>query len=506
MTRAGAVGLVLLIGAVARGGAAEEGRVVEEIWEIASLDRARIGSVHTTVRSTGAGKAERLRAASELNLTLRRYGALVRLRMEHGTEETAEGKAVGVFMRQYHAAGKQLVVNGTLDRKGMHIRVDNGRIDRHITWPEETIGLYRLEHLFARRKPEVGERFHFRRYEPTLTTVVTVRVVVKGMEAVVVAGGRKQLLRVELTPDRVEVPRHKVALTPWVWWLDGDFVPVRRQFELEGLGTVTLTRSTAAAARAPLTAPARVADIGLKTLIPLKRAIPNPYATRSALYRVRVRGDADVGSALISDGHQEVRNIKGDTLELLVHPVLPAERAANPEAKAPAEYLVSCPFVDSADAEIKALARRVVGGETDPWRKALHVEKWVKANLRVDNATPLARAGQVARTRRGDCRHYALLTAALCRAEGVPSRTAFGLLYVERGRRPQMGFHMWTEVWVAGRWLGLDATLGRGGVSATHVKISDNSWHKVQSLTPLLPVTRVLGKLSVEIVRSEAED
>ncbi len=114
-------------------------------------------------------------------------------------------------------------------------------------------------------------------------------------------------------------------------------------------------------------------------------------------------------------------------------------------------------------------------------------------------------AGDVARQLRGDCRQYALLTAALCRAEGIPARTAVGLLYVEKGRRPMMGFHMWTEVQIDGQWLGLDGTLGLGGVSAAHVKIADHSWHDTQSLTPLLPAHRILGKIGITVLNTEPE-
>jgi hypothetical protein len=60
---------------------------------------------------------------------------------------------------------------------------------------------------------------------------------------------------------------------------------------------------------------------------------------------------------------------------------------------------------------------------------------------------------------------------------------------------------MWTEVWIDGQWLPLDATLGRGGIGATHIKITDHSWHDTQSLTPLLPVYSVLGKINVDVMR-----
>lgn len=95
-----------------------------------------------------------------------------------------------------------------------------------------------------------------------------------------------------------------------------------------------------------------------------------------------------------------------------------------------------------------------------------------------------------------------MLAAAMCRAVHVPSRTAVGLIYAVMGGRPTLAYHMWTEVWVNGQWLALDATLGRGSVGADHLKITDHSWDGVQSVVPLLPVTRViLGKPEVKVLR-----
>jgi transglutaminase-like putative cysteine protease len=273
--------------------------------------------------------------------------------------------------------------------------------------------------------------------------------------------------------------------------------------ELEGLGTVVLTRTTRAAALAPATGPG--VDVGARSLVPLNRTITRPYETRSAVYRITLRGDPEPAKAFAQDAHQEVRAVKGDSFELHVHPPCAPERRPD-AAAAPAEYLASCTYIDWDNERVRSLAARAVGDEKDPWRKARRVERFVKQSMRVDNAAPLAPAGQVARDLRGDCRHYALLTAALCRAEGVPARTAVGLLYVEKAGRPYVGFHMWVEVYVEGQWLGVDATLGRGGLDAAHLKVADHSWHGVQSLTPLLPVSRVLGKMSVEVLRTEGGD
>ena len=117
----------------------------------------------------------------------------------------------------------------------------------------------------------------------------------------------------------------------------------------------------------------------------------------------------------------------------------------------------------------------------------------MKGNAEVN----FAPASQVLGDLKGDCRQHAMLTAALCRAAGVPARTAVGLVYADDAQRgPVLAFHMWTEVWVKGQWLMLDAVLGQGSVGAGHLKIADNSWQDIQTLAPLLPVTRVIGKVA----------
>jgi hypothetical protein len=50
----------------------------------------------------------------------------------------------------------------------------------------------------------------------------------------------------------------------------------------------------------------------------------------------------------------------------------------------------------------------------------------------------------------------------------------------------------------------IDATLGQGYVGATHLKIADHSWADVQSLTPILPAVRVVGKTTIEVIQVQA--
>jgi transglutaminase-like putative cysteine protease len=488
--------IFLCLFAVVPGRAADKPAMkpIEEVFEVAVVDGSRVGHVVTTVhRHDKEGK--QLRTTSTLELTLRRYGAIVRLRKEEGSVETPEGKLLAVFMRQGQAGGRQLVLTGIVEDEKLHVKIDNGRIERRLRWSAEVLGLRQQEQFFVRKKPNPGDKFTFLRFDPTYNAVVTLRIEVKERESVDVLGTRRSLLRIDMTPDKLEAPGVTIRPPKIVWWLDDKFVPIRKQTELEGLGALLLTRGTRDKALAAGTT--GTLDVGTRSLVALNRGFPRPYDTRSVVYRVTVRGEDDPATVLVRDSHQEIRNVKGDTFELHVHPVQSDSAAGN--IKPAGEYLASCHFIDNGDARIKELARKAAGGEKEEWKKALRIERWVKSMMRIDNSAALAPASEVAKTCRGDCRHHALLTAALCRAEGIPSRTAIGLLYVYKGG-PVLGFHMWTEVCIDGRWLGLDSTLGKGGVSAVHVKVSDHSWTGTESLTPLLPVSRILGKLRVEVL------
>jgi len=139
---------------------------------------------------------------------------------------------------------------------------------------------------------------------------------------------------------------------------------------------------------------------------------------------------------------------------------------------------------------------------------AILIESWVKKNMHPTSDVGYARASTIVQDLKGDCRQHGMLTAALCRAAGIPARTALGLVYGHEKDKDQkwipiLGFHMWTEAWINGQWIGLDATLGKGGIGPGHLKISEHSWADTQTLAPLLPVSRAMGKLKVEIEEVE---
>jgi hypothetical protein len=401
-----------------------------------------------------------------------------------------------------------------VEGKELHIKTDDGRVDRKTPWNDEVIGLARQDRYFQENKVKPGDKLNYLSFEPTIAAVVTVRATVKDEEEVEVlevnkgkvARVKKNLLRVESVPDKIVVPGTSVQLPTMTLWLDKDRLPVRSLTEIPGLGKITFLRTTKEVATAPGDQLPAESDLGLSQLIPVNKPIPRPLETRAVVYRITVKDDDDPGTVFAQDARQEIKNLKGNTFEMHVQAIRQPQPLENP-ADAKDEYLKTCTFLNCDDPKVKERAERAVGKETDPWKKAQLIESWVHDNMRVSFSTPFTTAGQTARELEGDCRQHGMLATALCRAAGIPARTAVGLIYVNhRQRGPVMGFHMWTEVWVKGQWLAIDATLGQGSVGADHIKITDHSWYDVQSMTPLLPVTRAIGKVTIEVLRVNGMD
>lgn len=493
------LGVVLLVGTSLAWGQPQttKPKLLLDLWDVAYLQGGKAGFVHTTVQEYDVGGGRKiLRTTVDLNLTVKRFNDTIQLRALTGTDETPAGRVTGVFMRQQLGATKSLLIVGKVMGKELQLTLD-GKPMQAAPWDENVIGLFRQQRLFQEKKVKPGDKFSYPSFEPTVNLIVTTNVEVKGFEEVELLGGRmrKRLLRVEARPDRIE----KVQLPTMTAWLGEDLTPVRSQVEVPGLGQMVLYRTTREVALAPGPT-ATLTEIS--QVVPLNKRLPKGYATSRAVYRVTYKGDDDPATTFSNDDRQEVKNVKGQKFELHVRASDPPAES-DPDAKAADEFLQTSYFINSADPTVKQLARKAVGTESDPWKKALRIEKWVHDHMSSRSHEALATADHVARTLEGDCTEYSMLTAAMCRAEGIPSRTAIGLIYADVKGRPVMAFHMWTEVWLRGRWLPLDATLGRGQVGATHLKVTDHSWHNRRDLSPLLPVLRVLGKIGIEVVEMQ---
>jgi hypothetical protein len=130
--------------------------------------------------------------------------------------------------------------------------------------------------------------------------------------------------------------------------------------------------------------------------------------------------------------------------------------------------LKASPDVESEDALVVKLARRAVADARTAWDAALNIHEFVLDYLTARDTVEYATAAEVARVRKGDCWEHSVFLAALCRAAGVPARLVNGVHFP--GYPRAFGLHFWVEVYIGGRWLGLETTPGDSArVDATYI-------------------------------------
>ncbi len=488
------------------GASADEpaGKLVREYWDAAFLNGEKSGHIHTTVVESKRGEQTVLRLSRELQLSVKRFGEIAELRAAVGDDETPDGALLGVFLIQEIARGQQNRVSGkVVDGAMLDANFDPGlapnQQSKHARkLPKDLVTLITEESLFQKRKPKPGDSFSYTMFDASIYDLVQVDVQVKGFDTILIEGVNRKLLRAQVRPRKIE----GVQLPSQTIWYDETFAPVLSQGEIPGLGGLVLRRTTKEKALAPL---GQLSDLGDQSVL-LNRQIENPHQQAKIVYRVIFDKEIeDLGRAFaVGDGRQAIRNVKAKSLELAVTAVR-APPATDSNELIGREYLNSNFFINSQDDLVRKHAADAVGTETDPWTKARLIERWVNTHMKsVAFTEAMATSDHVARTLTGDCTEFAMLAAAMCRAQRIPSRTALGLVYYTDHNQAKLGYHMWTEVWIRGQWLDIDATLGYGSVGPAHIKITDHSWEDVRSMTPLLPVMRVMsGKPKMEVIQVE---
>jgi transglutaminase-like putative cysteine protease len=201
---------------------------------------------------------------------------------------------------------------------------------------------------------------------------------------------------------------------------------------------------------------------------------------------VRLR-DVDLAGFDLEGGRQSLR---GDTL-LVTREAGRAAPYRLPWAGGgdPARELAATPLIQADDPRIRAAARRIAGGETDPAGVARRLNDWVHGALRKEVTLSVPSAVQVLEAGQGDCNEHTVLYVALARALGLPARTAVGLVHI-KGR---FYYHAWPEVWLD-NWVAVDPTLGQYPADASHLRFLTGG------LARQVELVRLIGRLRLEVL------
>ena len=170
------------------------------------------------------------------------------------------------------------------------------------------------------------------------------------------------------------------------------------------------------------------------------------------------------------------------------------------------EYTTPNTMVDSDDPVIRSLARKAGAGSKnifDLSQKLFQFSHYfiTKKNFHIGFAT----ATEVARTQEGDCTEHAVFLAALGRAMGIPTRVATGLVFMKNFQNKEnvLGFHMWTEFLLKGKWVPLDSALKKLGAQPDRITLSVSSLGGNSIANVSVSIAEMIGNLRVRIEKTE---
>ena len=281
-------------------------------------------------------------------------------------------------------------------------------------------------------------------------------------------------------------------------WADRCGEMLKSRLEAMGLETFRATKELALAPAGP----ARL-DLGLDTLAPLDGRLLRGHETqRAALSRrtgrrrtgcgLRQRavamGPLDWAARGGSDGLGDSAGARGREPQCAGRSPTAAQREPNN-------------FIQSDDARIVADAKEAADAESDPWKTAVALERFVhRAVTKKDYEGPSPRPPMSPEATRAIARRTPFTWRRWPEPAAFPpgSPSAWSTSSPQRLRLPHVdrGLHR--------RPLDpLDGTLGQGGIGAAHLKLGQSALEGVSAYSSFLPVGQVVGKLKIKLIEAE---
>lgn len=479
----------------------EPRRSQREQWQVIYLGDDRIGySRISESKHRAAGQAV-VQTEGETRMTVKRFGQELKMTTVLRTTETVDGNLRSFDFEMKNPPAGSTRVSGKREANSAQPgasqlllqTVTAGRKREHrIPLDADVKSTAYVDRSLRARPLKPGEVRSFKTFLPELGKVSDVRLTAEGMESVkLLDGSRRDLLKVRI--DQSALPS-----MPVVAYLDeaGEALRSDTPFLATSMSTFTVSKEEAlkAIAGAEL-------DIAVTSLIYLQKPLRRGHRSSKAVYRITTPGE-NPADYLVAGERQAIEPVDDETVLLTVT----AQKMPGgfKSVATDAEYLASSQYLQADDYRVAQHARRAAAGELNAARAAVRMERYVHDKLTEKNfSTALASAAEVAESLEGDCTEHAVLLAAMLRAAKIPSRVAVGLVYIES--QSCFGGHMWTEAWIDGSWVPLDATLGKGGIGAAHIKLADSSFadEGAAPVTAFLPLLRVLGNMHIEVVKAE---
>jgi hypothetical protein len=425
-------------------------------------------SVHTRTV-----EADQITTRDQMNLTIDRVGTPVAIKRTETYVETAAGKPLS-FESVYEFGATTDRIAGTVGEDGtVALTVcTTGREEKHtFPWPAGALMAEERRLLLREKGLTRGTEYTAKVFEARWGQTVKEKTSIGPKKLINLLSGAMGLT--EVTTVRTLSDGEQLTSTSYV---DSSFRTHKRTVSMGDLQLelYACSRESALSAAAPL-------DLLAKMFIPSPEPIPNIESVSAITYTLTPAQAADL--SIPSTDSQKATRLWNGKIALEIKLVAGPTWATFPykgNKVTLRKATQATPYLQSDRKEVVELARQAVGNTRDTVEAVRRIESFVahyidKPSLSVGYAS----AAEVVESRQGDCSEFAVLTAALCRAVGIPAQVVVGVAYAENfaGKRGFVG-HAWTQAYVGrdaqGVWVGLDAAYKRsgGGYDAGHIALA----------------------------------
>jgi len=430
------------------------------------IDGKKVGHA-TRSRVTAEGKVT---TTQETSIQVNRADVSTKVATTEVSIETPDGKPLGFKVSQ--KSGEMAVsLSGTVDAQWIvdATATSMGREQKKTTgWPNGALMNEGLRLLQLEKGLKEGLEYSAKIFNPGGLQAIEVKIHIGPKQNVDLLGHIVALTEVKTivkTPQGGEIVntdyvdndlRMKKSITPMMG---------TQQMEM-----IACTKEVALGENDKL-------ELADKMFLASPEPLNNIESAKSAAYYLKPNDQA-TKLAIPSSDNQNVEQLKEDGVIVTVKPVAAPAGAKFPyEGKDSntLEAMKPTRFVQSDYNEIIELAKRAVGDTKDAAEAAKKIESFVSGYIEKKSlSVGYASAAEVAANKTGDCTEFAVLTAAMCRAVGIPARVVTGLVYTKTfgNKENVFGGHAWVEAYVGDKWIGLDATRAPKGFDAGHIALA----------------------------------
>lgn len=458
----------------------------QEHWYNLTMMGMKIGYVHQFIDETVYQGEEMLRTKTDMVMQFK--GAGNEMRIENNRIEYSDAKFMPrYFVMTSNESGEKRVEGKIIAGVAYITTTLNGEETKtEVDIPAGTISdSAAVDNLLSQNLLKTGEKTTYQTFNLDLQDIVNCELSVTEETELTYQSEEKQVYVLE---NRVDM-MGGITIRLWV---DQEGITYKFITDMPGLSVIA-TKTDSKTALGEI----EELDIVLRT-----RIIPSGLKPRKGANQFKAKVQHSEGSLtdILMTNNQQTLNLDtkaSGTLQIEIAeideencPELPIQ---SPEL---VEYLSPTVFVEADHPDIHAQALKILDGETNSWRAAKKLSRWVYKSIDEKGLSGgYSSSLTTLKTLSGDCTEHTVLLIALARSVGIPARICAGLVYA----KDAFYYHFWPEVYV-GKWVQMDPTFGQVIADANHILLQGGMLESGTMVEYTEGVFRTMNQLEIEIV------